>query len=260
MTFNFDEIIDRRGTNSMKWSQGAKRLTQEQCNADPLPMWVADMDFRIAPAISQALHEMIDMGVLGYSGTTEACAEAVIDWHARRFGWRPRAEWLTQASGVVHAMSMVIQAFSQPGDHVIVQTPVYAHFLNDAVVNGRRVIQAPLRLEGDRYRFDPEAFEAALLPGLIGWGKTREILITGETFGAEPALTMGFVQKVVPAAELDAAVDHWLGLIGRATPKAVRNQKALMNRWERVSVEEGDVLFRQAHADFHTRDATAPAP
>jgi enoyl-CoA hydratase/carnithine racemase len=85
----------------------------------------------------------------------------------------------------------------------------------------------------------PSVIEAALLPGLIGWGKTREILITGETFGADPALAMGFVQKVVPAAELDAAVDHWLGLIGRATPKAVRNQKALMNRWERVSVEEG---------------------
>ncbi len=165
MMFNFAEIIDRRGTNSMKWDQGAKRLTQEQCNADPLPMWVADMDFRIAPAISQALHDMIDMGVLGYGGTTDAFAEAVIDWHARRFGWNPRAEWLTQASGVVHALSMTIQAFSQPGDYVIVQTPVYAHFLNDAVVNGRRVIQAPLRLEGDRYRFDPEAFEAALLPG-----------------------------------------------------------------------------------------------
>jgi enoyl-CoA hydratase len=85
----------------------------------------------------------------------------------------------------------------------------------------------------------PSVIEAALLPGLIGWGKTREILITGETFGAEPALAMGFVQKVVPAAALDAAVDHWLDLIGRATPKAVRNQKALMNRWEKVSVAEG---------------------
>lgn len=165
MMFNFDEIIDRRGTNSMKWDQGAKRLTPEQYKADPLPMWVADMDFRIAPSISQALHGMVDMGVLGYGGTTAACAEAVIDWHARRFGWKPQPEWLTQASGVVHAMSMTIQAFSQPGDHVVVQTPVYAHFLNDAVVNGRRVIQAPLRLEGDKYRFDPESFEAALLPG-----------------------------------------------------------------------------------------------
>ena len=98
----------------------------------------------------------------------------------------------------------------------------------------------------------PSVIEAALLPGLIGWGKTREILITGETFGAEPALAMGFVQKVVPAAGLDAAVDHWLDLIGRATPKAVRNQKALMNRWERVSVEEGVYAGIDAISEAYT--------
>jgi enoyl-CoA hydratase/carnithine racemase len=98
----------------------------------------------------------------------------------------------------------------------------------------------------------PSVIEAALLPGLIGWGKTREILITGETFGADEARAMGFVQKVVPASGLDAAVDHWLGLIGRATPKAVRNQKALMNRWERVSVEEGVYAGIDAIAEAYT--------
>lgn len=98
----------------------------------------------------------------------------------------------------------------------------------------------------------PSVIEAALLPGLIGWGKTREILITGETFGAEEARAMGFVQKVVPAAGLDAAVDHWLGLIGRATPKAVRNQKALMNRWERVSVDEGVYAGIDAISEAYT--------
>ena len=85
----------------------------------------------------------------------------------------------------------------------------------------------------------PSVIEAALLPGLIGWGKTREILITGETFGAAEAKAMGFVQKVVTPAGLDAAVEHWLELIFRGAPAAVRSQKALMNRWERVSVEEG---------------------
>lgn len=85
----------------------------------------------------------------------------------------------------------------------------------------------------------PSVIEAALLPGLIGWGKTREILITGETFPAVDASAMGFVQKVVPAKGLDTAVDHWLSLIARATPAAVRSQKALMNRWQRVSVDEG---------------------
>ena len=85
----------------------------------------------------------------------------------------------------------------------------------------------------------PSVIEAALLPGLIGWGKTREILLTGETFGAQEALAMGFAQKVVPAAGLDAAVEHWVTLMLKATPQAVRAQKALMNRWQRVSVNEG---------------------
>ena len=85
----------------------------------------------------------------------------------------------------------------------------------------------------------PSVIEAALLPGLIGWGKTREILLTGETFGASEALAIKLVEKVMPAAEIDLHVAHWLTLIGRATPGAIRSQKALMNRWERVSVEEG---------------------
>jgi enoyl-CoA hydratase/carnithine racemase len=85
----------------------------------------------------------------------------------------------------------------------------------------------------------PSVIEAALLPGLIGWGKTREILITGDTFDAQSALAMQFVQKVVTADRLDAAVDDWLKPICRAAPAAVRSQKRLMNRWEETSVEEG---------------------
>ena len=85
----------------------------------------------------------------------------------------------------------------------------------------------------------PSVIEAALLPGLIGWGKTREILITGETFPAADALAMGFVQKMTSQAELDAHVHHWLRLIGRGTAGAVRSQKLLMNRWEKVSIAEG---------------------
>lgn len=85
----------------------------------------------------------------------------------------------------------------------------------------------------------PSVIEAALLPGLIGWGRTREMLLTGIMYSAQEALDMGFVQKVVPAAELDGAVDHWLEAIGRATPLAIRGQKALIDRWERVSIDEG---------------------
>lgn len=97
----------------------------------------------------------------------------------------------------------------------------------------------------------PSVIEAALLPGLIGWGKTREILLTGETFGAADAGAMGFAQKVVARDGLDGAVEHWLSLLLRATPKAVRQQKALMNRWQRVSVDEGVYAGIDALADAY---------
>src|SRR5689334_22373724 len=85
----------------------------------------------------------------------------------------------------------------------------------------------------------PSVIEAALLPGLIGWGRTREMLLTGELYSAAEALAMGFVQKSVPAAQLGAAIGPWLEGIVRATPEAVRSQKALIDRWERVSIDEG---------------------
>jgi enoyl-CoA hydratase/carnithine racemase len=98
----------------------------------------------------------------------------------------------------------------------------------------------------------PSVIEAALLPGLIGWGRTREMLLTGAMFSATEALAMGFVQKTVPASELDAAVEHWLAAICRATPAAIRSQKALMNRWERVSVEEGILAGIDALSQAYT--------
>ena len=85
----------------------------------------------------------------------------------------------------------------------------------------------------------PSVIEAALLPGQIGWGRTREILLTGQTFSAAEALQMGFVQRIAPLSELDQAIASWLDGICSAAPEAVRNQKQLMNRWERTSIEEG---------------------
>jgi enoyl-CoA hydratase/carnithine racemase len=98
----------------------------------------------------------------------------------------------------------------------------------------------------------PSVIEAALLPGLVGWGRTREMLLTGELYSGAQALAMGFVQKLVPAAELDAAVDQWVAAICRATPGAIRSQKALMDRWQRVSVEEGIVAGIDALSDAYT--------
>jgi enoyl-CoA hydratase len=97
----------------------------------------------------------------------------------------------------------------------------------------------------------PSVIEAALLPGLIGWGRTREMLLTGESISADQALAIGLVEKVVEPADLDAAVEHWLDGICASTPLAVRSQKALINRWERSSVEEGVLAGIDALADAY---------
>lgn len=163
--YDFDEIIDRRRSNSMKWAQARILLTPEQFEADPLPMWVADMDFRVAPPIVEAVQREISLGVLGYGGTPDSYREAVVEWQVRRFGWQAKPEWLTQSPGVISAFNIAIQAFSQPGDYILVQTPVYHHFINDVIANGRRLAQAPLIFDEGRYRFDAPAFEAAIRPG-----------------------------------------------------------------------------------------------
>ena len=191
--YNFDEIFDRTRSNSMKWAQAQKWLTVEQCAADPLPMWVADMDFRVAPPILEALRGEVEFGVLGYGGTPEAYCEAVVNWQARRFGWHAKQEWLIQSPGVISALNMAIQAFSQPGDYVLVQTPVYFHIHSDVVLNGRRLAQAPLVWKGGRYHFDPEIFEAAIRPGTKMFILCNPHNPTGNVWTRDELLTMATI-------------------------------------------------------------------
>ncbi len=193
MSFNFDEIIERRGTNSMKWSQISSSLPD--ADTAPLPMWVADMDFRVAPPIQEALEREVKHGIFGYCGTPESYIDAVIGWQQRRFHWQARPEWLVRMPGVITAVTTSIQAFSHPGDHVLVQPPVYHHFLNDVVINGRRLAEAPLIEENGRYRFDPVAFEAAIRPN------TRLFILcnphnpTGNVWSREELTTMATICK-----------------------------------------------------------------
>jgi enoyl-CoA hydratase/carnithine racemase len=98
----------------------------------------------------------------------------------------------------------------------------------------------------------PSVIEAALLPGLVGWGRTREMLLTGATYSAAEALAIRFVERVAPAADLDAAIEPWLAAIRRAKPEAVRAQKALIARWERVSLQEGIYAGIDALSDAYT--------
>jgi cystathionine beta-lyase len=161
--FDFDAVIDRRSSPSIKWASRTKFLTPEEWDADPLPMWVADMDFKSPQPVRDALMDAVQHGIFGYAGgAAKSYVDAVVNWQAKRFGWNVAPEWLLQTPGVVTALKTIIQAFSAVGDTVLIQPPVYAHFHDDPILNGRRLAYAPLVLSDAGYRFDAKIFEAAI--------------------------------------------------------------------------------------------------
>jgi cystathionine beta-lyase len=159
----FDEIIDRHNSNSMKWASGKHMLAPDEYEAKPLPMWVADTDFRSPQPVIDALHEAIEHGVFGYpAGPTDSYVEAVINWQKKRFDWEIEKEWIMQSSGIITALKTAVQAFSAPGDTVLIQPPVYSHFHDDVLMNGRHLALAPLERTEDGYRFNEQIFKEAI--------------------------------------------------------------------------------------------------
>lgn len=151
MDYNFDEIIPRRGSHSYKWDSAT--------DAGVLPMWVADMDFRTAPAVVDALKRRVEHGIFGYTRVPDAYYEAVMNWFSRRHGWRISREWMIYTSGVVPAISAVIKALTVPGDKVLVQTPVYNCFFSSIRNNGCVVVESPLIPSGDSFVMDYDDLE-----------------------------------------------------------------------------------------------------
>ncbi|MDO4165641.1 MAG: MalY/PatB family protein [Bacteroides sp.] len=151
MNMNFDEIIPRRGTNSYKWDSAT--------SDDILPMWVADMDFRTAPAIIEALQQRVAHGIFGYTRVPDAYYESVIHWFSHRHGWKIERDWMIYTSGVVPALSAIIKALTTPGDGVLVQTPVYNCFFSSIRNNGCTIVSNPLVRIGNTYVIDYEDLE-----------------------------------------------------------------------------------------------------
>ena len=188
----FDDVVDRRGSNSMKWTYSLELLSPEEAAARPLPMWVADMDFRAPAAVTDALHQAVDFGVFGYpDGATPAYLDAVTGWQARRFGWEVPREWVLPTAGVITALKTAVQAFSVPGDSVLIQPPVYHHFHDDVRLNGRHLAPAPLERAGDRYQFDPRVFEAAIRPDTKVFILSNPHNPTGNVWSAAELTAMG---------------------------------------------------------------------
>ncbi len=152
MKYNFDEIIERRGTNCVKWD--------ESPSADTIPLWVADMDFRVAPAIQEALQRRVEHGVFGYNIVPESYYQAVISWFQRRHQWTIRREDILYTTAVVPAMSVVIKALTMPGEKVLILSPAYNCFFSSIRNNGCEVLESPLKRVDDTFEVDWQDFEA----------------------------------------------------------------------------------------------------
>jgi cystathionine beta-lyase len=162
MKFDFDVTVDRSETSSEKWCYPGLDLASSPARAAPIPMWVADMDFRAPPVVLEALADAVSHGVFGYSYVSKTYTESVINWQQNRFNWAVDPAWVLQTAGVVAALSQIIRAFTAEGDGVLMQMPVYGRFHKTPRTTGRVVVNAPLMENGSEYLFDPEVFEAVI--------------------------------------------------------------------------------------------------
>ena len=150
MPVDFDTVPNRRGTNCFKYDFAREMGMPE----DVLPLWVADMDFPTAPAVLERLHALAEHGIFGYTGVKDAYFSAVHNWYAQRFGWEIQRSWLVTTPGVVFAIAIAIRAFTQKGDAILIQQPVYYPFANKVTENDRQLVVNPLVLKNGRYEMD----------------------------------------------------------------------------------------------------------
>ena len=150
MPVDFDTVPNRRGTNCFKYDFAREMGMPE----DVLPLWVADMDFPTAPAVLERLHALAEHGIFGYTGVKDAYFSAVHNWYAQRFSWETQRSWLVTTPGVVFAIAIAIRAFTQKGDAILIQQPVYYPFANKVTENDRQLVVNPLVLKNGRYEMD----------------------------------------------------------------------------------------------------------
>ncbi|MHA1969229.1 MAG: MalY/PatB family protein, partial [Candidatus Hodarchaeales archaeon] len=155
---NFDEVIDRANTGSIKWDPAF--LKEHFGKEDLLPLWVADMDFRVPQPVIDALVKRAQHGIFGYTFPDPVkYNEAVKNWFKRRFNWSLDEKWFVFSPGIVPACTYLIQRFTQPGDKVIIQNPVYYPFIQLIENNGRKVAYSQLELVDSHYKMDLEDLE-----------------------------------------------------------------------------------------------------
>ena len=159
MCSQFDEVIDRKGTGSLKYDFAEERGKP----ADVLPLWVADMDFRTCPTVMEALEKSIKLGIFGYSECKKGYFEALRHWYLDYFDWEIRSEWLVKTPGVVFAICTAIRALTREGDAVMIQRPVYYPFSQSILNNNRKLVNNPLVYSDGKYSIDFDDFEKKIV-------------------------------------------------------------------------------------------------
>ena len=157
--FDFDKVIPRKGTNSLKYDFSVELGKGE----DVLPLWVADMDFPTAPAILESLQKKVSHGIFGYSEGKEDYFQAVSGWYEKHFQWKVKKSWLVKTPGVVFAVAAAIRAFTEEGDAILIQQPVYYPFGQVIENNHRKLVSSPLKQNQGHYEMDFEDFEDKII-------------------------------------------------------------------------------------------------
>ena len=152
-TWDFDEVVDRNGTWSIKYGRASE---------GQIPMWIADMDFRTAPAVSSALKERLNRDVMGYTFTPDEYYQSILHWEQEMHHWEVEKDWVAYCPGVITAINQAYLTFTEPGDSIVVMPPVYNLFKLYAERLGRRVIDNPLLFDGECYRMDFDGLERLL--------------------------------------------------------------------------------------------------
>ncbi len=160
--YNFDEIINRQGSSSVKYDS----LKEVFGRDDILPMWVADMDFQAPPSVLNAVREAAERGIFGYTFRSAESVGQFINWVKTRHNWEIKREWITSAPGIVAALPVSIRAFTKPGDKILIQTPVYPPFHNIVKENNRVLVTSPLKESESGWDINWEDFENKLESGV----------------------------------------------------------------------------------------------
>jgi cystathionine beta-lyase len=223
--YDFDTVIDRLPTSSSKWSYRKQRTGVE----DVIPMWVADMDFACAPEIVEAIKARAAHPIYGYTVRTDAWYNGLINWMKKRHDWSGiQRDWICFSPGVVAGFNMTIQAYSHPGDKVILQPPVYYPMKNAIFNNGRQMVENPLKIVNGRYVMDYEDLEKKID------GRTKMIILCSPHNPVGRVWTRSELEQLVEVCERKDIVivsdeihlDLILGKI-KHTPTAIVSEKAM---------------------------------